>query len=88
MGIFLKKTIQNAKPIAMSFFAKVYNNMCGLKPKENTKNFSLECRRQCFKTIIIIFKKQGVCHNVAFPFTLNKNLKAKENYENSHIRIY
>jgi hypothetical protein len=37
------------------------------------------------KSLTSSHSKQGLCHNVALPFTLKGILRPKKNYENSNI---
>jgi len=59
------------------------------------KNIALDWRFLIFKNKITLpedpfphtpqKKKQGVCHNVALPFTLKSIFRQKKNYGNSNI---
>jgi hypothetical protein len=72
--IFFQKTIQNVKPIAMSFFTNFHNNMCWLKQKKNTKKFPWSVEDNALKTII---KKKGVSY-CGLSIYIKMYLKAKE----------
>jgi hypothetical protein len=37
------------------------------------------------KIFLFSFLEQGVCHTMALPFTLKRNLRQKKNYGNSNI---